>query len=111
MLKRSERTIDTYMKAGAEMRLYKNMGVRLSVDISKVLSAADQDKLANAMRRIDEICSKAEDNMFHDHPELSDQYVDVFYGNLEDEPRNDVDARVLDIAREAADELFTGKGC
>lgn len=108
MLKRTDRTVEKYMKAGAKMRLYKTLGVRLAVDISAVLSAQDQDKLQRAMSKIDEICSKAEDNMFHDHPELSNHYIDVFYGSTDNDPRNDVDHKILTMAREAADELFEG---
>lgn len=109
MLNRNERTVERYMEAGAEMRLYKSLGTRLAVDISCVLSAADQDKLIRALGKIDEICSKAEDNMFHDHPELSNEYLDVFYGNTDSTPRNGVDEKILGMAREVADELFEGK--
>lgn len=108
MLKRTDRTMETYMKAGAEMRLYKSLGTKMAVDISKVLSAQDQDKLLRALSKIDEICSKAEDNMFHDYPELPNQYVDVFYGSIGERPRNDVDQKIQKMAREAADELFEG---
>ena len=109
MVSKKERTMERYMKAGAEMRLFKNLGARMITDISSVLSAADQDKLIRAMNRIDEVCSKAEDNMFRDYPELPNEYIDVFYGNVESAPRNDVDKRIIEMAREAADGLFTGK--
>lgn len=110
MLRRTERTVEKYMKAGAMMRLYKNLGTRLYVEISGVLSAAEQDKMRRALNKIDEVCSKAEDNMFRDHPRLSDQYIDVFYGNVGDDPRNEVDRKVLGLAREVADGLFKRKG-
>lgn len=92
------------------MRLYKTLGTRLAVDISRVLSAADQDKLIRALGKIDEICSRVEDNMFHDHPQLSNQYLDVFYGSTDGRPRNEVDEKIIDMAKEAADGLFKGKG-
>ena len=110
MLRRTERTVEKYMKAGAMMRLYKNLGTRLYVEISGVLSAAEQDKMRRALNKIDEVCSKAEDNMFRDHPGLSAQYIDVFYGNVGDDPRNEVDRKVLGLAREVADGLFKRKG-
>lgn len=91
------------------MRLFKTLGARMITDISAVLSAQDQDKLMRAMDKIGEVCSHAEDNMFRDHPELSNNYVDVFYGSTDGGPRNDVDRRVLEMAREAADELFEGE--
>ncbi len=106
MLKKNRRTVDTYMKAGAEMRLFKNLGTRMAVDISKVLSATDTDKLMRALDKVDEICSKAEENMFRDHPQLPDEYIDVFYGNVRDEPRNDVDEKIIRMARKVADGLF-----
>ena len=110
MVSRSRRSIDTYMRAGAEMRLYKTLGTKLFVDISKVLSVRDQEKLGRAMDRIDEICSKAEDKMFQDYPQLPCKYIDVFYGDTDDTPRNDVDEKVIRMAREAADGLFERKG-
>ena len=108
MLQKKRRTVDTYMKAGAKMRLFKTLGTRMVVDISRVLSASDTQKLMRALDKVDEICSKAEDNMFRDHPELPNMYIDVFYGNIGDEPRNDVDREVITLAREAADGLFEG---
>ena len=108
MLKKDERTIDTYMKAGAEMRLFKTLGTRMASDISRVISASDRRKLARALGTVDEICSRAEDNMFRDYPELSAEYIDVFYGCTGNEPRNSVDRKVLGMAREAADGLFEG---
>ena len=110
MLDRKERTLETYMEAGAEMRLFKTLGSKLAVDISKVLSAPDQDMLLRALGKIDRVCSRAEDNMFHDHPELSNQYIDVFYGSTDEEPRNDMDKKIIEMAKEAADGLFKGKG-
>ena len=108
MLQKSRRTVDTYMKAGAKMRLMKTLGTRTVVEISQVLSASDTQKLMRALDKIDEICSKAEDNMFRDHPELSDEYIDVFYGSTEAEPRNYIDLEMIRMAREAADGLFAG---
>lgn len=110
MLRRTDRTMEMYMKAGAEMRLYKTLGTKLAVDISKVLTAQEQDKILRAQSKIEEICSKAEDNMFRDFPDISNEYVDVFYGSTNSEPRNEVDRKVLKMAREAADELFEGTG-
>ena len=86
MLGRKERTLDTYMKAGAAMRLYRTLGTRLVLDISKVLSASDQDMLLRLLIKIDRISSRAEDNMFRDYPELPDSYMDVFFGSTDGEP-------------------------
>ncbi len=109
MLSKKYRTMERYKKAGAKMRLFKTLGVKMITEISSVLSAADRYKLMCAMDKVDEICSKAEDNMFRDYPQLTGEYIDVFYGATDYEPRNDVDREIIEMAREAADELFTRK--
>lgn len=106
MLNRKGRTMDLYMKAGAEMRLYRTLGGRLLMDISKVLSAPDQDRLMRALRRIDQIAFAAEDNMFRDYPELSNDYLDVFSGTTDIEQGKDIDRKMIELARETADGLF-----
>lgn len=103
---KKDRTLDEYKRAGSEMRLFKQLGTTLAIDISKVLSAADTDKLLKALSKIDEICSKAEDNMFHDFPKLGREYTDVFYGCVNDEPRNDLDAEIIEMAKKKANDLF-----
>ena len=106
MLSKKERTMERYKKAGAEMRLLKTIGGRVAVDVSYVLSAADTDKFLKALRMIEEVCTKAEDNMFHDYPNLDGKYTDVFFGSINETPRNDVDRTVIEMARTMADELF-----
>ena len=109
MLNKKERTLESYMKAGAEMRLLKTIGGRVAVDVSHVLSAADTDKFLKALRMIEEVCTKAEDNMFRDYPNLDGTYTDVFFGSINETPRNDVDRTVIEMARTMADELFQRK--
>ena len=107
MLNKDERTIAVYMKAGALMRLYKTIGAKLFDAVGMVISAADRKKLLCALHGIGSVCSNAEDNMFRDHPNLSDQYTNVFYGSTESEPRSDVDKAVLAMVRETAEEITT----
>ena len=109
MINKKERTIDVYKQAGAEMRLFSELGGRLAIHISQVLSAPDTDKFMRALRRIDEVCSRADDNMFHDHPEISNEYMGVFYGAVSGKPRNAVDAEVIARAIIQLDEYFACK--
>lgn len=109
MITRNEREIDVYENAGAYMRLLKTVGTKAVVAISPVLHAKDTDKFLKALNSIDEICSKADSNMFSDHINLGNEYVDVFYGDLASEPRNDVDEKIITMAKESADELFKRK--
>ena len=107
MTNKNNQALDDYMRAGALMRLYKIVGAELYTTVGKVVSTADRKKLLHALHGIDTVCSNAEDNMFRDHPYLSDQYTNVFYGTTESEPRSEVDKAVLVMAREAAEEITT----
>ena len=109
MLKIKERTMDKYVAAGASMRLLKEMGNKALIDASAVLSAKEQDMFINCLNRIDLICSRAEDNMLEDHPDLGGEFSDVFYGGLDDTPRTDLDREVMARAKETADGLFERK--
>lgn len=106
MLKKSERTLEVYKRAGAEMRLLKTLQSRVWTGVGNLVSAQDQDKLLRAFRIIDVVCSNAEDNMFRDHPELGSEYIDVFYGATYAAPRNSLDEEIIAKAKEAADDLF-----
>lgn len=110
MLRKKDRTIDEYKQAGAGMRLFKELGAKLAVDMSGVLSAPDYDKLFRALRRIDEVCSRAEDNMFHDYPKLGNEYLTVFYGSTGGKPRNAVDEEIISRAKQVAGGLFEREG-
>lgn len=110
MRSKQERTMERYMKVGAEMRLLKSLSARLITDTGYILLKTEQDKLMRAMDKVRQICSIAEENMFRDYPELSNHYIDVFYGNVADEPRNEVDKRIIEMAKEVSDGLFTRKG-
>ena len=109
MLNKKERTLELYLKAGSEMRLLKALGGKAAVDVSGVISATDADKLMKALRMIEEVSVRAEDNMFRDHPELPDEYVDVFFGDTDKKPRNSVDEMMIDMAIETASEYAKRK--
>lgn len=109
MLNKKERTLELYKRSGAEIRLLKATFGKLIHDVSCVLYAKDVDKLFKILDEIKIIGSKAEDNMFRDFPEISSKYLDVFYGDLDDVPRNKVDEEIIQKARTVADELFKRK--
>ena len=106
MKNKKERTLELYKKTGAEMRLMKTLSKKMASDVSLVLSASDKDKLGKALSIIDDISSKAEDNMFRDYPELEDEYINVFFGSFNSEPKNKVDAEIIKIAQTTAYEIF-----
>ena len=108
MANKKNRTLEQYKQIGAEMRLIKELGARLWVDASQILSAFEPDKLRRAFDKINEVCSRADSHLFQDHPEVDNTYVDVFYSNLSSEPRNETDAGMIALAHSVADDLFSG---
>ncbi len=106
MIHKKERTTELYKKVGAEMRLFWTLGGMLAIHMAQVLSAPDREKFMRVLQRIDEVRSRTEENMFHDHPEVSNEYLGVFYGDLKNKPRTPVDAEVIAEAKEIADDLF-----
>lgn len=109
MIARNERKIDVYENAGAYMRLLKTVGTKAVVAISPVLHAKDTDKFLKALNTIDVICSKADSNMFSDYPDLDNEYIDIFYGDLSSDPKNGVDEKIITMAKERTVELFKRK--
>ena len=53
MIRAKDRTIDVYKRAGSEIRLLKSILSKVIVDVSKVLTATETDKLIN---ELDKIC-------------------------------------------------------
>ncbi len=111
MLRKEERTVDRYMKAGASVRLARAVIARMVEDIGGLVPAFEQERMMRTINRLEDVFSKAEDNMFRDHPRLSNEYLDVFYGSIGLAPRSDVDSIVMELAREEIDGLLTRKGC
>ena len=106
MLNKNERTMDTYMEAGAYARLLSVIGTKAVVEMSKVLPAKDSDKFVVLLNRIDEIISKADDQLFKDFPGIGNEGTDVFYGTLSAQPRNELDEKVVQMAQQKTTELF-----
>lgn len=105
-LKMQKRTIESYMRPGAKIRLLKTLAISTDVALSKVLTKAERKPLEKFMEILTELSSDLDGRMFGEHPELSNDYVDVFYGDLSHEPKNEVDEKVIAMAKEVGDELF-----
>lgn len=105
MLHKNRRTLDIYKKVGAEMRLLKTLLTKVLVDGDAILKQRDIDDLDAAYNKIGEVCGAADGYMFKDHPEVSDEYLHVFYGGTNAEPVDDLEKELLDIAREIAVEI------
>jgi hypothetical protein len=108
MVTKSERTMELYKQVGAEARLLKALLTTFAVDSSKITYAKDSDRLSKNIREIEEMISGMEDQMFRDHPSLSNEYINVFYGTVSEEkqPLNSVDKEIRIIAEKTAKKLF-----
>ena len=85
-------------------------------DVEKIVRAMDKvekqdvEKIVRAMDKVDQVCSDTEDRMFLEHPDLSNEYIDVFYGDVRNDTRTDVDRKVVKMAHEMTEQLFEGGG-
>lgn len=105
MMPKKDRTTEQYLRAGVSARLLKAVWCEFR-EIETVLFAPEIDALIKLRHRIDIFISRAEDRMFADHPELSNEYLDVFYGGLDTKPRNEVDRMILIRVRERLEKLL-----
>ena len=102
MLGKSERTLEKYMQVGATARLYKTLQTKLLVELATVLPKNEWQKFEKVFGITTDMCSTAENRMLADHPEVSNDYLAVFYGTITDNPRNPVDQKVIELAKEIA---------
>ena len=109
MIGKKNRTIETYLRAGAEIRLYKEVYHHMMQAIGPALYTKDIDKLIRIENQIGIIAIRAEDNMFRDYPELSNDYLCVFHGDIHSRPRNEVDKIVMEMAQVIARNMCDGK--
>ncbi|MBO5342267.1 MAG: hypothetical protein J6A73_06260 [Lachnospiraceae bacterium] len=101
-----KKMLEQYKELGAMFRTYKTMAVKLSVNASNFLTKAKWQKLQKAVDTVGSFASELEDKMFEEHPELTDEYVDVFYGATTNEPRNELDAEMVTRAKAFCKTLF-----
>ncbi len=103
---RQYKTLDDYKVAGAWMRLCKAVLARTHVECSKILNARTSDLFFTLEKKLDILCSRSEDEMFDTYPTLPNGYLDVFFGNLSDQPRTDTDQEIIELAKKLVEKLF-----
>lgn len=101
-----DKSIEAYLRLGAEFRLFKSLEARIREDLGKITAPRYAVSLTRARHKYDQICSKMEDEMFYKHPELNDEYVQVFYGDVGNSPYDFRDRKMLELAKQIAIELF-----
>lgn len=100
------RTLEDYKRAGAYMRLLKDLLSKTHVECSNVLTAQDYDQFNTAEKVLNRLSSRAEDNMFNDFPKLGGEYTSIFYGTIDANPIGDVDKEQMALAIKLIKELF-----
>lgn len=105
-LSKSERTMDVYMKAGAEMRLFKTFGTKTYVAAERILTEKDRRCFGKAIDIIDELCSTVDASMFEDFPQIGHDYTKVFYGASDNPPINQADEQIRTYMKEILESLL-----
>lgn len=105
-MKKQKKTLEEYKELGAKFRVFKTMAVKLSVNAGQFLTKNEWSKLQKAVDTISGYVSPIEDQMYREFPELGNEHVDVFYGATTNEPRNEVDAEMVERAKAFTEQLF-----
>ena len=105
-LSKSERTLDAYMKAGSEMRIFKTLGTKTYVAAEHILTEKDRRRFGKAMDIINELCSTVDASMFDDFPQIDHDYTKVFYGASNNPPINKVDEQIHTRMKETIESLL-----
>lgn len=106
MYNKNKRTLEQYLEAGAYARLLSDVGTKAAVAMSRILPAKESDKLVRLLNKIDEVISRADDQLFKDFPQLGHEGTAVFYGTLSQEPDCELDKQMICMAKKKAMDLF-----
>ena len=113
MLSEKNRTVERYLEAGAMIRFLKSVFTNTVTVMAPLMTSKDLEYMLKAHDRLEEISMRTENRMFNDHPRLSTDYYNVFYGDKTTEPRSDVDKEVLRLmlkyATRTCGEINTGE--
>lgn len=101
MDRKKYRTIEAYEDADARMCIVKQLGELLLADIGGVVSDKDYNTVQKALKKIDEVCVYAKENMFADFPDLDEKYNRLFCcSKVTDKPCNEVDVEQIALAKD-----------
>lgn len=106
MLKNNEKAINVYKRLGAKLRLLKRIESDLEIEVRQVLPKNKCSSLSTIRKKIDKVCSDFDDQMFHDFPEIDNSYTHVFYGDIVNAPRCEVDKEVIEEAKRLCNGYF-----
>ena len=105
---KDKRTMEQYMKAGADARLLKEVMNRFISDASPLMYAKEIDKLIAIKGKLDIVISTLDTRLFEDFPETGHEGVDVFYGALNCNQQSDMDESIYRIVRTITKEILIG---
>ena len=105
---KKDRSLEAFMKLGAEFRLFKSLEPYLHVSVSDISRLKDSVPLYGARKRYDVACAQMEKLLFQTYyPEIDGEELKrVFYGDVSNTPFNTMDKEVLQLAKKRVIELF-----
>ena len=84
MFKKDERTVELYTRVGALMRIQKWIAGQIIIEGSKIMPSNESDRCIREINKFDAHFSDfMEEQMFKDHPRLSNAYLNAFYNGIE----------------------------
>lgn len=97
----NHREIKDYEKMGACLRLLKgNLSALLRLSSGKVPKSMYNSRIWAIDKELAKISGDLEERMLHDHPEVSNEYLNVFYGPAPKKGNSELEDRLNEYATE-----------
>lgn len=101
MKKKKDRELELYVRAGAAYQLSQEVFRMLCNEMTNVLPDSDVDEMAEPMDNLEKIIFRAEEKMYRQFPELSEDYVSVFNSFGDDWlPKSEVEEKIFQLEEE-----------
>ena len=98
-------TLEDYMALGADIRLLRALLIKMVSN--KMLLLSESSTLSRCLDMIDNFKGDQENKMLDAYPDLSNDYLRIFYGPVNREPEDEnVDKVVIELAKKTAEDLF-----
>lgn len=107
MVSKKERTMENYVKAGAAIRLLKEVYVNAVVEVSKILPVKNLRKFESFDTTLNTVSSLAEEQLYRDYPDLGKEGLHVFYGCMNTGRVDELDKKVVTEAKNEIEKMFS----
>lgn len=107
MYGKKKRTMEKYIKAGAAIRLLKEVYTHAFCEVSAILPLKDLRKFDSFDTTLNTVSSLAEEQLYRDYPDLGSEGIDVFYGCMNTGRIDELDKKVVTEAKSIIEKMFT----